>query len=145
MIRVVLPLHLRTLANVVDGEVKLDVAGRATSARFSTRSKPAIRCCAERSAITSRSSADRSCGSSRASKICPTSRRMRRCPTRSRQARSPFSSWGPLPAAKPGPKARGTLGLGRFVLAAKFPGRSGYHEIPTSSVRNFMVDYRGHD
>jgi sulfur-carrier protein len=30
MIRVVLPHHLRTLANVVDSEVKLDVQGQAT-------------------------------------------------------------------------------------------------------------------
>ena len=30
MIRVVLPHHLRTLANIVDSEVKLDVQGRAT-------------------------------------------------------------------------------------------------------------------
>jgi sulfur-carrier protein len=30
MIRVVLPHHLRTLANVVDREVKLDVEGQAT-------------------------------------------------------------------------------------------------------------------
>ena len=30
MIRVILPHHLRTLANIVDGEVKLDVEGQAT-------------------------------------------------------------------------------------------------------------------
>ncbi len=30
MIRVVLPHHLRTLANIVDREVKLDVEGQAT-------------------------------------------------------------------------------------------------------------------
>ena len=30
MIRVILPHHLRTLANIVDGEVKLEVEGQAT-------------------------------------------------------------------------------------------------------------------
>jgi sulfur-carrier protein len=30
MIRVVLPNHLRTLANLIDGEVKLDIEGQAT-------------------------------------------------------------------------------------------------------------------
>ena len=61
MIRVVLPAHLRTLARV-DGEVKLDLEGRPPSARSSTPSRPPIRCCAERSAITSPSSAGRSSG-----------------------------------------------------------------------------------
>ena len=44
----------------VDGEVKLDVEGPATRARSSTPRKPAIRCCAGRSATTSRSCAGRS-------------------------------------------------------------------------------------
>ena len=52
------------------------------------RWKPGTRCCAARSAITSRTSAGRSCGSSRASRICPTSRRTRRCPTRSPRHRA---------------------------------------------------------
>ena len=64
-------------------------AGRR-SARSSTRWRPAIRCCAGRSATTSRSSAGRSCGSSPARRICPTSRRTPRCPTPSRRARSRF-------------------------------------------------------
>ena len=81
MIRVVLPQHLRTLARV-DGEVELEVGARSRSARCSTRSRRAIRCCAARSATTSRSSAGLSCVSSPARKICPTSRRTRRCPSR---------------------------------------------------------------
>jgi hypothetical protein len=58
MIRVVLLVHPRTPAQV-DGEVKLDVEGPATQARSSTHSKPAIRCCAGRSATGSRNGADR--------------------------------------------------------------------------------------
>ena len=53
MIRVVLPYHLRQLAGV-GGEVTLAVEGRRRSARSSTRWRPAIRCCAARSATTSR-------------------------------------------------------------------------------------------
>ena len=53
MIRVVLPAHLRTLAQV-DGEVRArGRRARSPSARSSTRSRPATRCCAGRSATTS--------------------------------------------------------------------------------------------
>ena len=55
MIRVVLPAHLRTLAQV-GGEVELEVDGPGHAARrCSTRSRPATRCCAARSATTARS------------------------------------------------------------------------------------------
>ena len=50
---------LRTLARV-DGEVRWTSRVRRRSARFSTPSKPAIRCCAGQSATTSRNSAERS-------------------------------------------------------------------------------------
>ena len=53
MIRVVLPYHLRTLAQI-SGEVQLDVDGLARSARSSTLWRPATRCSAARSATTSR-------------------------------------------------------------------------------------------
>ena len=59
MIRVVLPAHLRTLARV-DGEVKLDVEGPVTQRSVLDALEAAIRCCAGRSATTSRSSAGRS-------------------------------------------------------------------------------------
>ena len=99
MIRVVLPHHLRTLARVGD-EVQLEVNGRDTANQFSTRSRQNIRCCAERSAITKRKSADRSSGFLLAAKMCRMSRRTLRCPTRSRKARSRSLSWVRLQAAE---------------------------------------------
>ena len=67
MIRVELPSHLRTLARV-DGEVQLDVEGPVTHALRARRARGRVsRCCAARSATTSRWSAGRSCGSSPAS------------------------------------------------------------------------------
>ena len=68
MIRVVLPAHLRTLARV-EGEVSSRSRGRSRRARCSTRWRPAIPCCAGRSATTSRSSAGRFCDSSPVKKI----------------------------------------------------------------------------
>ena len=63
-IRVVLPPHLRNLAHV-GGEVELEVEGPATAALGPRRARGrATRCCAGRSATTSRSGAGRSCGSS---------------------------------------------------------------------------------
>ena len=57
MIRVVLPAHLRTLAHV-DGEVELEVEGAGHPALGPRRARGALsRCCAARSATTSRSSA----------------------------------------------------------------------------------------
>ena len=58
--------------------------------RSSTPSRPAIRCCAGRSATRSRSSAGRSCGSSPARRICPTSRRTRRCRSAVATGAEPF-------------------------------------------------------
>ena len=55
MIRVVLPAHLRTLAQV-NGEVKLEVEGQVTQRSVLDALEAAIRCCAARSAITSRNS-----------------------------------------------------------------------------------------
>ncbi len=56
-----------------------------------TRARGAIRCCAGRSATTSRKNVNRWCGSSPASRICPMSRRTPHCPTRSRRGRTRFS------------------------------------------------------
>ena len=63
---------------------------QSRSARCSTRSKRAIRCCAGRSATTARTSAARSCASSPATRICRTNRPTRRCRKRSRRAPSPL-------------------------------------------------------
>jgi hypothetical protein len=59
MIRVILPAHLRTLARV-NGEVKVEVAGKATQRAVLDALELAILRCAARSAIRSRSSAARS-------------------------------------------------------------------------------------
>ena len=59
MIRVSLPGHLRTLAQV-DGEVRLDVEGQSRSAQSSTPLRLATRCYGERSVIMSPSSGGRS-------------------------------------------------------------------------------------
>ena len=60
MIRVVLPHHLRTLAKRRRRGEARSRGRRPRSARCSTRSRPAIRCCAGPSATTSRRSAGRS-------------------------------------------------------------------------------------
>ena len=91
VIRVVLPAHLRTLARV-DGEVNLEIEGEITQRRCSTRSSRAIRRYGERSAISSRRNAARTCGSSPASGICHTSVPTRRFRPRSQTAPSRFSS-----------------------------------------------------
>src|SRR5213592_4983126 len=98
IIRVVLPAHLRTLAHV-DGEVKLDVEGVATSRAV----LDALEACYPMLRGTIRDHVTqqrrRSCGSSPASRISPTSRRTPRCPTPSRRAPSLSWSSGPWPAA----------------------------------------------
>ncbi len=101
MIRVVLPAHLRTLAQV-SGEVSSTSTAPVTQrsvldaleARYpdAARDDPRPRHAAAPA---------RSCGSSPARRTCRTSRPTRRCPTRSRRARSRSSSSGPSPAARP--------------------------------------------
>ena len=54
MIRVILPQHLRTLARV-GSEIEIQVGGQRRCAPSSMRSRPCIRCCAARSAMTGRS------------------------------------------------------------------------------------------
>ncbi len=76
--------------------------GPVTQRRSSTRSRPAIRCCAERFAIRSQKSAGRSCDFLPAKGICRTNRRTLRCLSLSPRARSHFSSSERLPAASGG-------------------------------------------
>ena len=87
MIRVVLPAHLRTLAQV-DGEVELDVAGQVT--QRSVLDALEARYPVLRGTIRDHDGgpAGRSSASSPARRTCPTSRRTPRCRTRSRPARS---------------------------------------------------------
>ena len=59
MIRVLLPVHLRTLAQV-NGEVKLEVECPVTQRSVLDDLRPATRCYGERSVITSPTSAGRS-------------------------------------------------------------------------------------
>ena len=91
MIRVVLPAHLRTLAHV-GRRSEARRAGRSRSARFSMRSKHAIRCCAVPFAITSPSSGAPSCVSSPVKKICRLNRPTLLFPTPSPPAKNHFSS-----------------------------------------------------
>ena len=100
MIRVVLPAHLRTLAQRRRrGAARGRRAGHAALGPRRARSPLSD---AARNDPRSRhaSSAGRSCASSPARKICRTNRRTRRCPTRSRRGRSRFSSSAPSPAAR---------------------------------------------
>ena len=95
MIRIVLPFHLRNLAQV-GSEVTLEVEARLRCVPCSTRSKPAIPCCAEPSATTTRNSAGHSCASSPAKKTSPTSRRMHRSPTAVASGKEPLVILGAI-------------------------------------------------
>ena len=106
MIRVVLPV---SPADAGPRRRRSDARSRgrrSRSARSSTRWKPAIRCCAARSATTSRSSAGRCCGSSPARKTSRTNRPTPRCPTRSPRGRSRSGSSAPSRAASTSPGMR---------------------------------------
>ena len=91
MIRVVLPAHLRTLA-------QRRRRGAARGRRAGHRSASVLDALEAALPDAARhdprprhaASAGRSCGSSPARRTCPTSRRTPRCPTRSRPGREPF-------------------------------------------------------
>ena len=97
MIRVELPAHLRTLARV-DGEVQLDVEGRATlrSVLDALEARYPVLRGTIRDHVTQKRRPF--CGSSPARRIRPTNCRTRRCPMRWRPAPSPFWSSGRWPA-----------------------------------------------
>ena len=88
MIRVVLPAHLRTLAQVGERGAARRRRPGDRSGRCSMRSRPRTRCCAAPSATTAPCSGGRSSASSPASRTSRTNRRTLRCPRRWRRRRS---------------------------------------------------------